>query len=323
MMCGRIKQPPDTQLDHGVGWIEVILHVEGEEIVEGVGNFILEEGSGGIVIEEGHFPFRSVLKAFFLDDTTAKGKIGRLMTYIDSLKALFPGRPIAHLSFQPIDDRDWLQAYRESYKGTRVTDRIDIKPSWDGERKRKRKRKREEEILIEIDPGMAFGTGLHPSTRLCLQALEERLNDLPTGEVMRVLDVGTGSGILAIAAAKMGARDVLAIDVDPTAAMVAMENIARNGCQDRVKVVAGAIRGIKGRFELIVANITEGVHEENTNFYWSGLENRGFLILSGILREGEGKLCETYTRKGFSLIEKKEMEGWSSLIFKKEGIAQG
>jgi ribosomal protein L11 methyltransferase len=245
------------------------------------------------------------------------------MTYIDSLKTLFPERPMmAHLSLQPIDDKDWLQAFRESYKGTRVTDRIEIRPSWDGERKRERTKGRE--IIIEIDPAMAFGTGLHPSTRLCLRVLDERLDDLSTKKVMRVLDVGTGSGILAIASAKMGARHVVAIDIDSTAAMVAMGNVVRNGCKNGVEVVAGDMRGIKGRFELIVANIDERVHEENTAFYWKLLEkNRGCLILSGFLNEMEGKLCESYTRKGFFLMEKAEMEGWSALIFVKEGRPAG
>lgn len=316
-------QPHLEKSVDGVRWLEIICHVEGEEIVEGLGNFFLEEDSGGIVIEEDPFSSKTIIRAFFPDDPTAKEKIDRLMTYIDSLKTLFPERPMmAHLSLQPIDDKDWLQAFRESYKGTRVTDRIEIRPSWDGERKRKRTKGGE--IIIEIDPAMAFGTGLHPSTRLCLRVLEERLDDLSTKKVMRVLDVGTGSGILAIASAKMGARHVVAIDIDPTAAMVAMGNVDRNGCKNGVEVLAGDMRGIKGRFELIVANIDERVHEENIAFYWKLLKkNRGCLILSGFLNEMEGKLCESYTRKGFFLMEKVEMEGWSALIFVKEGRPAG
>lgn len=307
----------------GVRWFEVICHVEGEEIVEGLGNFFLEEDSGGIVIEEDPFSSKTIIRAFFPDDPTAKEKIERLWTYIDSLKALFPESPMmAHLALQPIDDKDWLQAFRESYKGTTVTDRLEIRPSWDGERKRERKRKKGREIIIEIDPAMAFGTGLHPSTRLCLRVLEEMLDDLSTKKVMRVLDIGTGSGILAIASAKMGAGHVVAIDIDPTAAKVAMGNVISNGCKNRIVVIAGDMRGIKGKFELIVANIDERVHEENAVFYWKLLENSGCLILSGFLNEREGKLCEIYTRKEFFLMEKTEMEGWSALIFVKPKVKE-
>jgi ribosomal protein L11 methyltransferase len=319
LMSGIFKESNGVTLERGIRWMEVILWAEGEEIVEGLGNFILEEGAGGMVVEEASSPFTAKLRAFFQDDSTAMGKINRLKSYIDSLKALFPANSIAYPSFQPINDRDWLEAYRKSYKGTRVTDRIVVMPSWE----RGKKRKIKEEIIIEIDPGMAFGTGLHPSTRLCLRALEERFGSCPKRRTMRVLDVGSGSGILSIAAAKMGAIDVLAMDIDPEAARVAMANVLHNGCGDRVKILVGDISGIKGRFDLVVANITESVHEENAALYRRRLTDRGYLILSGILKEREGKLCDFYIRKGYSLRGTKETEGWSSLVFTKEDLSEG
>ncbi len=146
-------------------------------------------------------------------------------------------------------EEDWLEVFRSQHRPERVG-RIVIKPTWErwpaaGERARP------DDLIVEIDPGLAFGTGQHPTTRLCLEELQDRLRP---GD--RVLDFGCGSGILAIAAAKLGAGAVLGIDLDPVAARVALENVRRNEVDDRVEIaVAGSLAAIRPGWDFIVANI--------------------------------------------------------------------
>src|SRR3989304_833893 len=144
--------------------------------------------------------------------------------------------PMPDPTFREIQPSDWENAWKEHYHVLRVGSRFVIKPAW------REHAAQPGEVVIELDPGMAFGTGLHPTTQMCLQAIETHV---PPGA--RVIDLGTGSGILAIAAGKIGAASVLAVDVDPVAVEAARENARRNGVEDRVQVEAGSLAEVKAR----------------------------------------------------------------------------
>jgi ribosomal protein L11 methyltransferase len=229
--------------------------------------------------------------------------------------------PIPEPEFRLIREEDWAHAWKKFYKPLRVGRRVVLKPSW------------EEysadpgDLVIELDPGMAFGTGLHPSTRLCLAALEDLVRP---GDA--VLDLGTGSGVLAIAAAKLGAAHILATDIDPVAVAVAKENLTANGLPPGdaaaapVQVRLGSVPAESaGRFDLIVANI---LAEVLAGLFDSRYDNPplaeplapgGHLILAGIIEERAGLVVEAATRHGLMLLDRRQESDWVALVARKPG----
>lgn len=225
--------------------------------------------------------------------------------------------PIPEPQIRTLHEEDWAHAWKRFYKPLRVGRRILLKPSWESVVVR------DDDIVIELDPGMAFGTGLHPSTRLCIAALEEHVRPGDT-----VLDLGTGSGVLAIAAYKLGAASVLATDIDPIAVDVAQENILRNGipvnAASGVIVQAGSVpEAMAGRFDVIVANILAEVLVKLFDGDYSypplaePLKAGGTLILAGILAERAPLVLEAAQRNGCTLIDRKQEDDWVALIVHK------
>ncbi|MGW8266710.1 MAG: 50S ribosomal protein L11 methyltransferase, partial [Longimicrobiales bacterium] len=209
-------------------------------------------------------------------------------------------------AWQP--QEDWETLWRRGLGPRRITDRLLVAPSWEvpevggGE------------ILIVLDPGMAFGTAEHATTRGCLRLLDTRV-----GEGDRVADVGSGSGILAIASARLGAREVLAVEVDPLACEVAEENTAANGVRDRVKILAEEV-GVTGTlpgspYQGVVANIQRSVLLPLLTTFRDSLVDGGWLILSGILTEERDEVLDTTSRHGLALEEEDEEGEWWSGAF--------
>jgi ribosomal protein L11 methyltransferase len=167
-----------------------------------------------------------------------------------------------------------------------------------------------EDIVIQLDPGMAFGTGLHPTTQMCLEALEELVRPK-----MKVLDIGTGSGILAIAAAKLGASSVMAADNDRAAVRTARENVTANGVSDTVRVVKGSMTEISESHNLVVVNILAKVILE---MIYEGLATRvrpgGSLVAAGIITDQEKKVLAAMEQQGLVLTRKKQRQDWVCLI---------
>ncbi len=211
--------------------------------------------------------------------------------------------PLPEPTFRPVADLDWAEVWKKHFHVLHVGQRIVIRPSWLSYTPRPG------EVLIELDPGMAFGTGLHPTTRLCLVALETLVRP-----GMRLLDLGSGSGILAIAGAKLGARSVLAIDNDPQAVTVARRNVRRNGVAERVRVREGSLAQVEGSFDLILVNILARVI---VRLVEEGLGGRlapgGVLVLAGILVEQEGQVVGSLARAGLTVVERRQMEDWVEL----------
>jgi ribosomal protein L11 methyltransferase len=209
-----------------------------------------------------------------------------------------------------IEDEDWNEKWKSFFRPIKVTKNIVIKPSW------RNYWKKADEIVIELDPGMAFGTGTHSSTRLCLQALEELAAQLPDTADSSLLDVGTGSGILSIAAALLGIRTVQGIDIDLQAVTCAKKNAAINSVAERVCFEGTPLHNIPRTFAIIVANILPQTLIDMKDDLIRHLAPSGSLILSGIIQERAREVIDAFRKE---LVFKKETreEEWSCLLFQR------
>ena len=204
------------------------------------------------------------------------------------------------------DDGEWKDKWKMYFKPSRISERIVVKPTWETYDKRG------DDLVIEIDPGMAFGTGTHETTSLCVKMLEAYQKE---GD--KVLDVGCGSGILSIAAALLGAKDVLGIDIDPVAVEVAEENIALNKADAVARAQYGDLtKGVDYQADIIVANLMADLVMMLAEDAAKHLVKGGIFISSGILTEKEVQVVEHLRKKGFAIMEVKEDGGWCCIVAK-------
>jgi len=224
-------------------------------------------------------------------------------------------RPMAEPQIRTLRVEDWAHAWKKNFKPLRVGDRVVLKPSWESYTTQP------EDIVIELDPGMAFGTGLHPSTRLCIRALEKIVQP---GDSL--LDVGTGSGVLAIAGRRLGAEFMVATDIDPLAVQATIENAERN--EIAVGEMAGFIiqqdsvpADYAGRFSVVVANILAEILAKLFDSEYDNvplaepLAAGGKMILAGILAEKADIVIEAAERHGLSFVEQLQEEDWVAIVF--------
>lgn len=229
---------------------------------------------------------------------------------LEELKAAEPGLALGSLRVEEenVQDEDWAEEWKKNYKPFRIGSRLVVKPTWE------RYASQPGDVVIELDPGMAFGTGSHETTHMCMQLLERCLKP-----GLRVMDVGTGSGILAIAAAKLGAKNVLAIDIDPDAVKVAKENVALNRVESRVRVVVGDLCKSEAMpCELAVANIVADAICMLAGPMTRHLVKGGLLICSGIIREREEDVQKAAKEAGYRQVDRIEKGEWVALCLKNE-----
>lgn len=206
-----------------------------------------------------------------------------------------------------IDEEDWAHSWKEFFWPEKVGRHMVVKPTW------RTYNANTDDIVIEIDPGMAFGTGTHPTTKMCIQLLETYLQQ---GD--KVLDVGTGSGILMVAAAKLGARSIQGIDNDSMAVTVATDNLTLNKVpRSKYRVVKGnLLNGIKERFNLIVANILSEVILILLDDILTVLGPNGHFIFSGITEENAPKVKRKIVDSGLTVLEMRFEDGWCAIVGK-------
>lgn len=302
-------------------WLELAVKVH-PDAVESVSELLSRYTSEGVVIEE---PIELIdegqeyriltgqpvhVRAYLpLDgkEEKARQRIEEGLWHLSSLGAHFVGK----LETRTVNEEDWANAWKDYFHVTHIGRRLVIRPSW------REYMPKAHEVVLTLDPGMAFGTGLHPTTRMCLEELEKRVQP-----GMRILDVGTGSGILSIAAAKLGAESVYAIDNSSVAAESAAANVALNGLSERVNVVLGILddaeaERLAGQYDLVLANIIAHVIGSIAPQLARVLTPGGVLISSGIIearrQDAEGPLQAA----GLEPIEQVMIEDWLALIWRK------
>ncbi|MBQ9748939.1 MAG: 50S ribosomal protein L11 methyltransferase [Clostridia bacterium] len=208
------------------------------------------------------------------------------------------------------DEEEWSTAWRKYYKPTAIGHRMVVVPSWEEYTPEKG------EIVIDMDPGLAFGTGTHETTRLCAELLEENIK---AGDYL--LDVGSGSGILAICASKLGAAKCAACDIDPVAVRTEVENAERNHCENidcYVSDLLSDVRLIDGRlFDVVTANIVADIIIRMSPDIGRYIRRGGYLIASGIIEEREAEVDAAVTKCGFEKIGSKHEKGWCAELFRK------
>ena len=313
-----MAEPEQQRRGHGGDWLRIELFAP-EELIDALTNFVTEIGAQGAYQESLEPPdglpapaTPETLQAFFPLDNHREGRLAALQTYIESLADLFPGLAAPTFRTEVIRDPDWGEAWKKYFKPLRVTGGIVIKPTWEPFTPSGR------DIVIEIDPGMAFGTGQHPSTRMCLEALEEILRPDPATGGWRTLDVGTGTGVLAIACAKLGAGRVLGVDNDPQATAIARENVLVNRVGDRVAIADDDIAALEGPFELIVANLTAMVLLDLYPHFPRLLRRGGKLVISGILARNQPAIETAFLGGGLSLRRLLAEQEWRCYVLTRE-----
>jgi len=302
-------------------WQEVVLTTT-NEAAEAAANIFFEVGVQGVVIEDSNGNNRYLeegdcrgvsRKAFPRDMVVIKGYLPvdnrleqRMQLFYEKVAVLekyFSGYS-ADITTDEIAEEDWSSSWKKYYKTKKIGERIVIKPRWEDYNAAPG------EIVLDIDPGTAFGTGAHPTTIMCLEMLEKYLQK---GQV--VFDVGCGSGILSVAAAKLGACSVYARDIDPVAVKVARANSVYNGVENRVEVEVGNfLDGVRGRAHIIVANIVaDSIIEFSPQAYEKLLPN-GVFITSGIINKKSGEVIGELKESGFQILETYTENGWVTVV---------
>ncbi len=288
-------------------WLAMELSIA-KEFEEGVSNFLTEHGATGIEELEGDQQ-RVKLKTYFQQDGRERRILQTLRRYLRSLEKIAPESPPARIKTASIPEENWGENWKRYFKPVQVTRKFVVKPPWS------KIRLKRGQIPIEINPGMAFGTGTHATTILCIRALEVRIKK----KGLSVLDVGTGSGILSIAAARLGAKEVWGIDTDRVAVENAKENVEKNHVSDIVNLREGNIGRLQKKFDIVVANIDLKHLRRMRRPLLTHLKNQGFLILSGILVEEKERIRLHYSEAGLlKWIKTTQEKEWACVIFKKK-----
>jgi len=304
-------------------WLEISIQTT-EEATEAVAAVFHDLGAGGVVIEEPWLvnAYRRseawdfcdipeadenqpvIVKAYLPNDQQINEKLAAFKQRIDELGA-FLNCGKGSVNCREVVEEDWATAWKEHFHPVRIGGRLVVKPTW-----------REyaaglDDIVIELDPGMAFGTGTHYTTQMCAQFLEDLVRP---GD--KVADLGTGSGVLAVAAAKLGAAKVVAVDIDPVAVDVARQNVVQNGVDAIVEVRQGdLLSGFCGeKFDLIVANIVADVIIRLAPAAAACLKTSGWFIAGGIIAQRLNDVTSALAECGLILDRVTENEGWVAVV---------
>jgi ribosomal protein L11 methyltransferase len=302
-------------------WLELTVQTH-PEAVESVSELLNRYTTGGVAIEE---PIELIdegqeyrvltgqpvkVHAYLPIDgkeEQTRQQVARGLWHLSTLGPQFVG----DLQTRIVHEEDWANAWKDYYHVTHIGQRLVIRPSW------RDYTPKSDEVVLELDPGMAFGTGLHPTTRMCLEQVEQR-----TQPGMRILDVGTGSGILALAAAKLGAASVHCIDNSSVAVESATANAATNHLSDRVTVSLGVLDDagstrLSSQYDLVLANIIARVIGSIAPNLAQVLAPGGILITSGIIEDRRHEAEQPLLAAGLKLIDQVMIDDWVTLIMQK------
>lgn len=296
-------------------WLEIKVNAKAEAI-DAITEILYEFGASGVAIdepidyeamkidnlfwdyiepEEGEQDKESSVSAYFSEaEAELENKIQGIKDKVQQLPEFGLDIGSGKIEIKEIDQIDWETSWKQYFKPVHITDRIVVKPQWEEYLPQK------DELIIHIDPGMAFGTGTHETTSMCIKAIEKNLEP-----GYSILDIGTGSGILSIAAVLLGAKEATGVDLDPVAVEVANENIEINGLSDKINILHGDLLTlIEGQFDIVVANIiADAILILLDSDVKSFVKDNGLFICSGIIQEKEGLVVEKLKEKGFEIKE--------------------
>lgn len=309
-------------------WAEVSVDTS-HEATDLVSEILQELGAAGVVIEDpallneyirsGLWDYTDLkeseetevvrVKAYWALDEELEGKLQNLSERLASLAQHGIDKGAGAVSWKAVADEDWAETWKEFFHTEKIGARTVIKPTWE------EYEAKAGEIVVELDPGAAFGTGQHATTSLCIRALEDLVRP-----GMTVFDVGTGSGVLAIVAAKLGAKRVEAVDFDPVAVRVARENVRQNGAEDVVHTErSDLLKSVAGEADLIIANIIADIIVRLFGEVKGSLAAGGTMLLSGIIEDRLADVVEAAGRHGFSVEKIEQEKGWAAVIVKGGG----
>ena len=310
-------------------WLEVSVKVT-HEAVEAVAELLRETGArNGVLIEDPvlleelreHTEWELcppkpsdeelqvvTVSAFYPEDEELQPRLARIDEGLNLIGQRIGTFRFGPVLFRKVSEKDWANEWKQYFHVTRVGKHIVIKPSWEAYEAEP------DDVVLELDPGMAFGTGTHPTTCLCLQGLEEIIRPDTL-----VFDVGTGSGILAMAAARLGARAIKAVDIDGVAVRTAKENIAKAGLADRIDVKQGdLLHGTEGQADVIVANILADIIIQLLPDVPGKLKDDGVFLASGVIEQYLDNVTRAAEAVGLTVTKVDRIQDWVGIQMRKK-----
>lgn len=327
LLLWAILSSNNFRRNYNMKWSEITIHTT-QEAIEAVANILHESGAGGVIIEdpevlnrEWETPYGEVyqlspedypeegvyVKAYLPLNSYLMETVEQIKQLINNLLTYNINIGTGKVSISEVNEEDWASGWKKYYKPVKVSNRILITPTWE------EVEETNDQLIIELDPGMAFGTGTHPTTVMCIQALEKVIKG---NEEM--IDVGCGTGVLSIAAAKLGAKHILALDLDEVAVKSAKLNTKINHVDDRVEVKQNNLLDhIDQQVDIVVANILAEVILRFTGDVARILKPKGIYITSGIIQNKSDLVKEALKREGLVIEETLQQEDWVAFIAKK------
>lgn len=306
-------------------WTEITIKTT-TEAVEAVTNILYDMNVGGVSIEDPKdFKFQKkneydwdfveeeifnsgydgvIIKTYITEERDVTDDINIIKERINALKEFGIDIGDAIVELSEVDEQDWANEWKNYYKPTKIGEKIVVKPTWE------EYEKKEDDLIVELDPGMAFGTGTHETTNMCIQQLEKYVN-----EKSKVFDIGCGSGILAISAAKLGAKDVLAVDLDEVAVKVSKENVSLNNVD--IKVIHGNLMEVvNDKADIVVANIIADIIKILAKDIKNFMKEDAVFISSGIIHKKVDEVKKSLEENGLEIVEIQTLGEWNAIVSK-------
>lgn len=308
-------------------WCEISIQTS-HEAVELIAEIFRDLGVSGVVIEDpelvndyitsGKWDYTDipiaketevvVEKAYLPVNGELEGRIQTLQQEIKALESRGVNTAPAVLTTAELQDEDWSDTWKQYFHTEKPGERVVIKPTWE------EYAPKDDEVVIELDPGAAFGTGTHATTSMCIRQLEKLVKP-----GMTVFDVGTGSGILSIISAKLGAKNIQAVDYDDSVLKIVEENLEQNNVQDIISVAqSDLMQNVHGKAELVIANIIADIIIRLFDQLDEHLEQGGTLLTSGIIEDRIEDVLAAAEAHGYGVVERMENKGWACITFKRK-----
>lgn len=308
-------------------WCEISIQTS-HEAVELIAEIFRDLGASGVVIEDpelvndyitsGKWDYTDipiaketevvVEKAYLPVNGELEGRIQTLRQEIKALESRGVNTAPAVLTTAELQDEDWSDTWKQYFHTEKPGERVVIKPTWE------KYAPQGDEVVIELDPGAAFGTGTHATTSMCIRQLEKLVKP-----GMTVFDVGTGSGILSIISAKLGAKNIQAVDYDDSVLKIVEENLEQNNVQDIISVAqSDLMQNVHGKAELVIANIIADIIIRLFDQLDEHLEQGGTLLTSGIIEDRIEDVLAAAEAHGYGVVERMENKGWACITFKRK-----